>query len=409
MHKFRAAALLLSLLLLFSACNSAANNQTNTTGSQTSIPETTSPENCIPETTSPENSIPDDTGSDATVPEDTGSGTVTQKPMASVSMPLITESTTAADGTVVFKYTHQSMSLILPDPDVANSVIVDFLNRINTTAATADTLREQAKTAYADSFLWEAPYQCQIAYSPMRMDHGILSIYGNSFSYTGGNRPDVSYMAANYDLVTGKVLYLTDIFTNDSWTQSVASLVLESLSGIKDQAQLYDNYENTVKAYFNGNLSKNEGWYFTQTGLCFFFPPYEIAPYSSGTVIAEIPYEKLTGILNAAYFPAERDNATGKISVQKFEEADPDKFSQISELILDSQGKMLLLSTDSYVQDIRITVSNLSEGRMETTVFATYTLTPGDAVMVQLPSSSDKVTLYFTSAGSISTLTLSPN
>ena len=399
MNKIRAAALLLSFILLMSACTAGISNQTGTTGAETTAPETTAPDT----------SVPDDTGSDTSVPDSTGSGTVSQKPMASVSMPVITETTTAADGTVIFKYTHQSMSLILPDPDVANAVIVDFLNRINAMASTADTLRNQAQKDYADAFLWEAPYQCQVTYSPTRMDHGILSIYGSSFSFTGGSRPDVSYLAANYDLVTGKVLYLTDIFTNDSWTQSVTNLVLESLSGIKDQAQLYDDYENTVKAHFNANLSKNEGWYFTQTGLCFFFPPYELAPYSSGTVVAEIPYEKLTGILNAAYFPAERDNANGSVTVQKFEEADLGKFSQISELILDAQGKMLLLYTDSYVQDICITVSNLSEGRMETTVFTAYTLTPGDAIMVQLPTASDKVTLYYTSGGSVSSLSLSAN
>lgn len=394
MHKLRAAALLLSSLLLFSACSPVASNQTSTAGPQTSIPETTSPENSIP---------------DVTVPDNTVSGTVTQKPMASVSMPLITESTTAPDGTVVFKYTHQGMALILPDPDVASAVTLDFLNRINATAATADTMRDQAKKDYAVSFLWEAPYQCQITYSPMRMDHGILSIYGSSFSYTGGNRPDVSYLAANYDLVTGKTLYLTDIFTSDSWAQTITPLVLGALSDIKDQAQLYDDYENTVKAYFNGNLSKNEGWYFTQTGLCFFFPPYEIAPYSSGTVIAEIPYEKLTGILDGAYFPAERDSANGNVNIQNFEEANLNDFSQISELILDSKGKMLLLHTDSSVQDVRITISNLAEGPMETTVFAAYALTPGDAIMVQLPVNSDKVTLYYTTGGNSLSQVISTN
>jgi hypothetical protein len=289
--------------------------------------------------------------------------------------------------------------LIVPDPDVANAVIVDFLNRINSTATTADALRAQAKKDYADSFLWEEPYQCQITYSPMRMDHGILSIYGSNFSFTGGNRPDVSYLAANYDLITGQTLYLTDIFTSDSWAQTIIPLVLESLFTIKDNAQLYDDYEKTVTTHFNSDLSKNEQWYFSQTGLCFFFPPYEIAPYASGTVLAEIPYEKLTGVLNSAYFPAERDSASGSVNIQNFEEANLNDFTQISELILDAQGKMLLLHTDSSIQDIRITVSNLAEGRMESAVFAAYTLTPGDAIMVQLPANSDKVTLYYTSGG----------
>ena len=56
---------------------------------------------------------------------------VAQAPMISVSVPITTETESAEDGTIIFKYSYQNISLILPDPDVADKIIIDFLNRID--------------------------------------------------------------------------------------------------------------------------------------------------------------------------------------------------------------------------------------------------------------------------------------
>ena len=92
-----------------------------------------------------------------------------QEAMYSVSVPSVSETTLADDGTVIFSYTHQSMMLTVPDPEVANKVIIDFLARNDTAAATADTIRKAAEANYNQSPDW-TPYLYNTTYSPMRMD-----------------------------------------------------------------------------------------------------------------------------------------------------------------------------------------------------------------------------------------------
>ena len=66
------------------------------------------------------------------------------KTMVAVSVPTVTDYTTHEDGTVLSKYTYQSISLIHQKPQVADKIILDFLNRVDSTSASAkDTANER--------------------------------------------------------------------------------------------------------------------------------------------------------------------------------------------------------------------------------------------------------------------------
>ena len=309
-----------------------------------------------------------------------------QKPMIAVSLPAVNETESAEDGTVIFNYSYQNMSLIVPDPEVADKVIVDFLNRIDQTAGHATQILDAARSAYSDNAQW-TPYLCKIAYDPVRIDAGILSLIGSYTSYSGTPHPEKSYLAVNYDLVTGKVLSFEDILTADSVADTLYQYVIDSLRIHKDENSLYEGFETTVREHFDHILINDECWYFSQTGLCFYFSPYEIAPYASGVIVAEIPYDKLTGILNEAYFPAEAESSTGMVLPDTFIEKDLERFTQFSEVVLDNSGNKFLLYTESVVNHIRIETGVLNEDgtqfKPEQTVFAAYSLTPGDAIMVE--------------------------
>ena len=127
------------------------------------------------------------------------------------------------------------------------------------------------------------------------------------------------------------------------------------------------------------------------SGLCFYFPPYEIAPYTSGVVVAEIPYEKLTGILKDDYFPAERQEALGNVTAEPMTQAGLDKFTQFSEITLQPGSDTFLLSTDHAVYNLTMQTAVVQSGVVNPlhTVFAAASLTPGDAIMVQGEPSLD--------------------
>ncbi len=309
-----------------------------------------------------------------------------QEAMYAVSVPAVSESTLAEDGTVIFSYTHQTMMLTLPDPEVANKIIIDFLSRNDAAAVTAETVRQSAKANYTGSADW-TPYLYNLTYSPMRMDQGVLSLFGSCVTYSGASHPERLSVSASYDLVTGDVLTLGSIMSADASLDSFCNLVLTALNEIKDAKHLYDGYEDTVKQRFSQDESIDQDWYFSTTGLCFYFVPYEIAPYSSGVIVAEIPYADLAGLLYDGYFPAERDITIGGIQATDLDNADTTQFTQIAELVLDEDGQMVFLHTDGVVWDVMIEygawdTSSTSFAPVYTALFS-GSLSPGDAIMIQ--------------------------
>lgn len=299
--------------------------------------------------------------------------------MIAVSVPTVTENTVAEDGTVLFAYTYQHMSLVLNKPEVADKVILEFLNRVDSTRETAETTAAMAKTAYTGSQNWR-PYLYHITYSPTRIDHTVLSLFGNNVVFSGATHPERTCVSASYDLKTGDVLTLASIMDMDASVGDFCELVLAGLSEMAEGDYLYENYKQTVQHRFDKDASSDEAWYFTQTGLCFYFAPYEIAPYASGVITVEIPYDKLDGLLHKDYLPVARKTAQGSVTITPFDQVDLEKIAHNAEIILDRDGKMYMVQSDGYLQDIRLM---LTDDAANYTVFAAYHLVRGDGVMVQ--------------------------
>ncbi len=299
--------------------------------------------------------------------------------MVAVSLPTVTDNTLHTDGTVLFQYTYQNMSLVLHKPQVADKIILDFLNRIDSTTASANSTMEMAKSAYNGNGNW-TPYLYHITYSPTRIDHEVLSLFGNNVVFSGAGHPERTCVSASYDLLTGDVLTLASIKQKDATAEQFKNLVLVGLSEMAEGDYLYDNYKDIVQQRFNQDASQDEAWYFTQTGLCFYFAPYEIAPYSSGVITVEIPYEKLKNIIHEDYLPSARNSTTGEITITPFEQINPNSLSHIAEIVMENDGKMYMLQTDENVYDVRIVLSDKSSNY---TVFGAYNLAPGNGIMLQ--------------------------
>ncbi len=306
-------------------------------------------------------------------------------PLVSLALPAVTHSTTAADGTVIFDFTSQNISLIAPDADVAQNIILDFLNRVDAASGTADSVLNRAKSAYQGQENW-TPYLCTLSYRPVRIDSGVLSLFGTLSSYYGSPHPETVYSALNYDLITGEPMTLGDILPDTATIQDLLDKTLTVLKKNEKTLYLYEGYEDTVRSHFSGSSLQN-AWYFSTAGLCFYFAPYEIAPYASGVVIAEIPYTDLAGIINDSYFPAELEAPRGEIAVSPFSAAAVETLTRFSEVVLTPQSEKLLLTTDYMVQNIRIESGFWSAtGALYTpqhTVFASSALTATDGIMVE--------------------------
>ena len=304
-----------------------------------------------------------------------------QQEMVSVSLPIETVVVLDDNGALIFTHKSQNMQIINNDPTVAERIILDFLNRQEANRATMDTIAIQAQTEYSGSESW-TPYCFDTLYSPTRVDYTVLSLSGVEFSYAGGNHANQMATAANYNMLTGEVLTLGSILYHQDAKETLIQLVIEKANAIVEEAQLYPDYKDFITQRFAREESFDEDWYFTNTGLCFYFSPYEIAPYFAGIVTIEVPYSELSGVI----FPLEEDLMEGTLSCKFLAEADESEFTQISDLMVSTHGDPFFIFAEGAVRNVTIESGVWTESGTEfipdAVVFATYTLTPGDAVLV---------------------------
>jgi len=303
-----------------------------------------------------------------TVPE-------TPEKMLAVSMPSVTETTTAADGTVIFQYTYQNPSLVLHNQALADRIILDLFNRIDSTKTDMQSVADSAKSSYRSGTPWIS-YLYKLSYTPARIDQKVLSFAGTNEIYNGGPHPNRTCISASYDLKTGDVLTLASIMTPNAKNDDFCQLVLDGLSGRAEGDYLYENYAQAVKQRFNADACLDENWFFSATGLCFSFAPYEIAPYSSGVITVEIPYEKLQALVHPDYLPSARSTTTGTVTVSAFADTDLNKFTNIAELVTDNGESMHMIYAEGCIHDVKITENQYP-------IFASNTLSQGDAIMIQ--------------------------
>lgn len=323
-----------------------------------------------------------------------------QRTMLAVSMPLVQESLSAEDGTTIFSHSYQDMRIVLQDPDVADNIIIDYLNRMDDAHSHAEEASAAAQTQYSPSAGW-TPFYYNTYYSPQRIDQAVLSLYGTDSSYTGDGRPVQIGHAANYNLITGEVLTLGSILSHIDAKEQLIDLVTQAASAVAEEKQLYGDYADCISERFNTEESFDEDWYFSAGGLCFYFQLYDIAPYSSGIVVIEVPYESLTGIIVDDFFPPETENTAGSVHCQPISSIDLSDYTQIAELIVHAEGEMYLLYAQGAVTDLYIESGTWNEDGTEylpvCTIFASGSLTPHDGIMLQttIPESMPQLRITY--------------
>lgn len=314
-----------------------------------------------------------------TVPQDTVMPSA--ETLYSISMPIIIESFSAEDDTPVFSFEYQSMHLIHPDRDVAKKIISDYDGRVENILPEAQQLQEAAKNADHTSAGF-VPYIYRTQYNTTRIDQGVLSLYGQIVQVGETGRAAQQGVALNYNMVTGDVLTLGSILYHIDYKDELCELLIDALDA--SDYFLYDDYQETVRARFARDESTDEDFYFTRTGLCFYFSPYEIAPFVSGNIVAEIPYHLLTGIIGDEFFPAERINSNGMLTIQAFRDDILEQYDQFSEIIADENAQKVLLTTESVVQDIRIMRLQWRDDSMTAkTVYAANSICSTDAILLE--------------------------
>lgn len=307
--------------------------------------------------------------------------TDTVVPMYAIALPSVKETVSADDGTLLFSLSFQHTQVMLHNQALEEKIIGDLQTRMGSVISAAAQIEAQAQQDYPRNEYW-SEYFIDISYTPTRLDQAVLSLFGNSFSYSGGPHPSLTTDSVNYDLETGDVMFLDDILTPECTSDTLYQLILKSLA--EQKSELYYDYADALADRFTGDLNNIPDWYFSRNGLCFHFSPYDIAPYSSGTIIATLPYDALKGVLKDKYFPSESYRATGSMYAETYIEDDSERFDYITEVALSETDTEILLYPDATVTDLRIeSGSRYTENNQyfaNATVFAASTMNVGDAI-----------------------------
>ena len=301
--------------------------------------------------------------------------------MHSIGLYPMKESIASKDSTPLFSLTYQDIALTLHNDVLEEKIIDDLCARSEPLLKEADEIKTQAqqdclKTEYCPE------YFVDISYTPTRFDGSVLSLFRNTTSYYGGAHPAIVTSSVTYDLRSGEALYLDEVLSSDCTSDDLYQLIVRNLDSQSDD--LYYDYVDAVGDRFTGELHSLQNWYFSRSGLCFHFAPYEIAPYSSGTIIAELPYSSLTGVIKEQYFPQKTPEATGSMYANTYAESDKERFNFIADIPLCASGKDILLFPDATVTDLRIETgyrySDTGQYIATNTIFAANAVTVGDAM-----------------------------
>ncbi len=356
-------AFLLCLCLLLSACGTTP-PATEPTTAPTTNPTTQPTETTVP-STSPTEPEPEQPQPQVTEP------LVFDLPMSAIV--LTHQQENLEEG--AFPYRYQNVRLYLPVEGISENVTLELLNRIDSTRTQAEAAQRAGNTGYT------------VTYIPRRIDTTVLSLSGTENTFSAESHPLTVCTGVTYDLITGQVLTLTDVLTEESTRETICRLVVDALSALETECRLYPDFSLSVESRFSGEFQEDEAWYLSEAGLCFDFEPYEIAPYSSGIVTATIPYESLPGVLRDEWFPVEQISSEGTLTASLYADADQSAIDLYAEVILDAEGEKFLLYPEGLLYQVTVETGSWNLAGTEfipdATVFAADHLTAGDGIMIQ--------------------------
>ncbi len=322
--------------------------------------------------------------------------------LAAISLPIVEKEFTADDGTVIFTYASQDLVLTLSNAEIAKKVQTDLANRMEAKSTeNPDELFAAADLQYTGQETW-TPFFYKNLYSPTRVDNKVLSLYGleshNRYgkAYTNGN-------SATYDLVSGQILTLQNVLSEESGSADrLQKVLLQLMNEQKEALGLDEDFEGTVKETFPSLLLQDDHWFFTDSGLSIFFSPSTVAGDSVGIVTVPIPYSQLNGILRDTYFPEDAPILEGDVQLLDFADADFTHLTAFCELFASTSEDISLLQTTGLITGITVEQGGLVYGHYVTDslIFHANRLTDTDGLMLRLPRDSEVLwTLRFSMGG----------
>ena len=126
---------------------------------------------------------------------------------------------------------------------------------------------------------------------------GVVNATANYFVDMGGAHPHQWSIWLNFDFVTGRILEKDEVFHLEA-SADIEAMLLDKL--IRMQAEEHpDTQVNSLEDLQNmgflqhTNMFIPDNFLLSKRGMLFLFNRYDIAPYSAGEIVIEVPYEEI--------------------------------------------------------------------------------------------------------------------
>lgn len=200
----------------------------------------------------------------------------------------------ADDGTVIFglKLAYPVLAGEAEGIGKINSFFQEwYQKKLDEYEADENSTRQSALEVYRESrdAGWAGPWGEEYEVSSIKGWGGYVSILLDSYLYEGGAHGMPYREGHVFRLSDGKPVELADLTgqTQEEWNK----LLIARFSQLVSKGKEVMYYEDALDRLKERDM-KDTGYYFTDTGIAFYLPPYEIAPYSTGYVEIEIPFEE---------------------------------------------------------------------------------------------------------------------
>ena len=218
-------------------------------------------------------------------------------------------------------------------------------------------------------------YYC--APSVTRCDTRVLSAVFDVSQDIGGIHADSTRTSRSYNADNGSLLTLADIAKNEEQLKTFIKNYVIGLAAGDDYKEggvsiLFDDFESTIKDLVDAGAN----WYFSDGGLVFYANPYDIAPYSRGVLLFEIPYSALEEFIDEGFMTVEYEGENGMLLADDGDKLDRSSLNILGTVTVDEDGQSVVLSAEETVYNVKIYTS----GRM---LWQRNYLTTGEGVEVK--------------------------
>ncbi len=237
--------------------------------------------------------------------------------------------------------------------------------------------------------LVELSYRCTP--SVTRCDTRALSIVFDVSQDVGGLHADFTRISRSYNADSGELLSLADIAKNEEQLKTfIKNYVIGLAAGdeYKENGEsiLFDDFETSI-----GELvDAGSNWYLNDEGLVVYANPYDIAPYSSGVLLFEIPYSALEEFLSTDLTRVDYEGENGMILADNGFTVDRDSLRILDTVTVDAEGQSVVLSAEETVYNVRV----YTESR---TLWQRNYLTSGEGIEVisYIPDAAPNIAVYY--------------